>query len=173
VPLSPLTPLLPAPLPPPPPLPPPGLQGLSRKAQKPASRKSHSPWTNSQKSNAGGNRPGSWIPEEHGWAVKADDPRKGQPRCLDSGSISRGWIAAQKAGNKLNEVGFPLDLIGARSPEHLSVLLASLWALPTHKRRVSLEGGDPSLSARQTLVLSQEGEGVSSLVKLQRRWTQG
>jgi hypothetical protein len=90
--------------------------------------------------------------------VKADDPRKGQPRCLDSGSISRGWIAAQKAGNKLNEVGFPPDLIGARSPEHLSVLLASLWALPTHKRE-SFSGGWRSIPFRPPDFGPQPGGG--------------
>jgi hypothetical protein len=54
-------------------------------------------------------------------------------------------------------LGFPSDLIGARSPPHLASLLSSLWNLPTHEKKVSEEGG-----SLLRFVLCQLGRVASS-----------
>lgn len=91
---------------------------------------------------------------------KIRQPREGQPRDLGSGSTSTGLNAAQKSVDNANEVGFHLILLVlAPPPPHLSALLSTLWALPTHKRESFFGGGALSRSARSHSIHIQKGEG--------------
>jgi hypothetical protein len=71
--------------------------------------------------------------------------------------------------DEVRVLGFPSDLIGARSPPHLATLLSLLWNLPTHEKK-SYGGGWFSSLIRPLLTLEEWPRvGIDDLKHLKMR----
>jgi hypothetical protein len=81
----------------------------------------------------------------NGWSKYKERLQKEVAMGLNT-SGGKAYYTPFNASTQGGEVGFPPDLVDARSPPHLVAILSSLWALPSHMKVNYCGGGALSRS---------------------------